>query len=152
MGSAPSAEGGSSPCAFRSRASRPRRRRAPRSSSGDCWASARKTGRGNERRRAGVLSGMTRLLSLISLIAVAGALAAAPAPAAGGAKIDLAKVGKLGKVLVNGKGRTLYLFEKDKNGKSSCNGTCAKVWSPVTTHGKPKAGSGLKASLLGTTK
>ena len=59
---------------------------------------------------------------------------------------------KLGPVLVNSKGHTLYLFKKDKNGKSSCSGTCATFWPPLLTHGKPTAGSGVKAALLGTTR
>ena len=59
---------------------------------------------------------------------------------------------KLGKILVDGRARTLYLFEKDKNGKSACSGQCAKFWPPLLTKGKPKAGTGAKASLLGTTK
>jgi predicted lipoprotein with Yx(FWY)xxD motif len=59
---------------------------------------------------------------------------------------------KLGKILVDGRARTLYLFEKDKHGKSACSGACATNWPPLLTKGKPKAGSGAKASLLGTTK
>ena len=58
----------------------------------------------------------------------------------------------LGKIVVNGKSQTLYLFEKDKNGKSACSGQCAKFWPPLLTKGKPKASAGVKASLLGTTK
>ena len=58
---------------------------------------------------------------------------------------------KLGAVLVNAKGRTLYLFTKDKGAKSSCSGTCVKYWPPAITRAKPTAGSGLKAALLGTT-
>jgi predicted lipoprotein with Yx(FWY)xxD motif len=59
---------------------------------------------------------------------------------------------KLGKILVDGRSRTLYLFEKDKKGKSACSGACAQNWPPLLTKGKPKAASGVKSSLLGTTK
>ncbi|MER5624751.1 hypothetical protein ABT061_27330 [Streptosporangium sp. NPDC002544] len=59
---------------------------------------------------------------------------------------------KIGKVLVGEGGRTLYLFEKDKGGKSSCSGPCAQAWPPYLTNGKPKAGKGVKEQLLGTTK
>jgi predicted lipoprotein with Yx(FWY)xxD motif len=59
---------------------------------------------------------------------------------------------KLGKIIVDGRSRTLYLFEKDKKGKSACSGTCAQNWPPLLTKGKPKAGNGVKASRLGTTK
>ena len=58
---------------------------------------------------------------------------------------------KLGQVLVNASGHTLYLFAKDANGKSACSGSCAADWPPLLSHGKPSAGSGVKASLLGTT-
>ena len=58
----------------------------------------------------------------------------------------------LGKILVDAKGRTLYLFEKDRRNKSECPAACAKVWSPLLVGGKPTAGPGVKASLLGTAR
>jgi predicted lipoprotein with Yx(FWY)xxD motif len=59
---------------------------------------------------------------------------------------------KLGRIVVDGKGRTLYLFEKDKNRRSACYGQCATYWPPLLTHGKPVARAGAKQSLLGTTR
>jgi len=59
---------------------------------------------------------------------------------------------KLGKVLATRAGMTLYLFKVDKNGKSACYGKCATYWPPLMKTGKLTAGTGLKASLLGTTK
>jgi len=59
---------------------------------------------------------------------------------------------KLGKVLVDGNGRTLYLFEADKGTMSNCDGACASAWPPLTTSGKPTAGAGVAASKLGTAK
>jgi predicted lipoprotein with Yx(FWY)xxD motif len=59
---------------------------------------------------------------------------------------------KLGKVLATKSGRTLYLFMKDKNGRSSCYGQCAGYWPPLMQKGKLSAGAGVKAGLLGTTK
>ena len=47
--------------------------------------------------------------------------------------------GKLGTFLVDGKGRTLYLFQKDKTAKSQCAGDCAVEWPPLLTTGKPTA-------------
>jgi predicted lipoprotein with Yx(FWY)xxD motif len=58
----------------------------------------------------------------------------------------------LGTMLTDSSGRTLYLFEKDKGTSSTCNGSCASAWPPLTTTGAPKAGAGVKASDLGTTK
>ena len=68
------------------------------------------------------------------------------------ATVKTRTAGDLGKIIVDGKSRTLYLFEKDKNGKSKCSGTCATNWPPLLTKGKPKAGGSAKASKLGTTK
>jgi predicted lipoprotein with Yx(FWY)xxD motif len=59
---------------------------------------------------------------------------------------------RLGRIIVDGKGRTLYLFEKDKRGRSACYGQCATYWPPLITHGKPVARPGVKRSLLGTTR
>jgi predicted lipoprotein with Yx(FWY)xxD motif len=59
---------------------------------------------------------------------------------------------KLGKILVDGKGRTLYLFDADKGTSSMCDGACASAWPPLTTSGKPTAGAGVSAAKLGTTK
>jgi len=82
-------------------------------------------------------------------------VAANPATAsAAGTTISLGSAAGVGKVLVNSKGFTLYLFQKDRkgSGKSTCGGACAKAWPPVTTKGKPQAGSGVKSALLGTIK
>ena len=79
------------------------------------------------------------------------AKASAPMTVAGVAKIGVAS-SPLGRIVVDGKGRTLYLFEKDKNGHSACSGECATFWPPLITHGKPVARPGAKRSLLGTTR
>ena len=76
--------------------------------------------------------------------------ASSSATATGGATVTV-KSSKLGSILVDGKGRTLYLFEKDKGTTSSCYGACAGGWPPYTTNGAPRAGAGASASLLGTT-
>jgi predicted lipoprotein with Yx(FWY)xxD motif len=75
----------------------------------------------------------------------------ASAAKAKGVSVSLRKV-KIGTVLTGPNGHTVYLFEKDKGKKSACYGKCAKVWSPLTSSGKPRAGMGLKASLLSTSK
>ena len=67
------------------------------------------------------------------------------------ATVSLRKT-KLGLILVNSRGHTLYMFSRDRNGKSACSGSCAKFWPPSIRGGKPAAGSGVKASLLGAAK
>ncbi|HJU01899.1 MAG TPA: hypothetical protein VJ966_11925 [Actinomycetes bacterium] len=57
---------------------------------------------------------------------------------------------RLGQLLVDGQGRTLYLFEADKTGMSSCNGACASAWPPYLSGATPRAGAGVTGSLLGT--
>lgn len=37
---------------------------------------------------------------------------------------------KLGKILTDSKGMTLYVFTADKDGKSTCYDQCAKAWPP----------------------
>ncbi len=71
--------------------------------------------------------------------------------ASGGVKVAVANTA-LGRVLVDGRGRTLYLFGKDKHGRSACSAKCAGFWPPLIASGKPLATAGAKASLLGTTK
>jgi predicted lipoprotein with Yx(FWY)xxD motif len=93
---------------------------------------------------------------LIAGIAALAAVALIAAGLAGASKSGSATVGaqrsKFGRILVDARGRSLYLFEKDKHGMSSCNGACASLWPPLIASGKPRAGSGVKASLLGRTK
>jgi predicted lipoprotein with Yx(FWY)xxD motif len=71
---------------------------------------------------------------------------------AGGGTVAVANNSQLGRILVDSQGRTLYMFAKDMNGTSSCSGQCATFWPPVVAKGKPTAGGGVTASMLGTTK
>jgi predicted lipoprotein with Yx(FWY)xxD motif len=78
---------------------------------------------------------------------------AAPQQKSGGSSSTLRLAGlKPGKALVDGQGRTLYLFEADKGDASTCSGACASIWPPVTTTAKAIAGAGVTAVKLGTTK
>ncbi len=91
--------------------------------------------------------GLAALLIAAALIQVGFA-----GPAKGSAATVRVSKSKLGRILVNGRGRSLYLFEKDTRGKSTCYGACATYWPPLIVSGKPRAGTGAKASLLGRTK
>jgi predicted lipoprotein with Yx(FWY)xxD motif len=109
----------------------------------------------DKRPRLSLVTPRWALLALLAAVGAVGFLLGAGSIALSstrtGATVDLRKT-KLGPILVNSKGHTLYLFKKDKNGKSSCSGRCAMFWPPLLKHGKPTAGSGVKASLLGTTR
>jgi predicted lipoprotein with Yx(FWY)xxD motif len=74
-----------------------------------------------------------------------------PPPAATGTTINIGST-KLGQVLVDSNGLTVYLFLADKGTASSCNSpSCMQYWPPVLTTGAPQAGSGVTSSLLSTT-
>jgi predicted lipoprotein with Yx(FWY)xxD motif len=57
----------------------------------------------------------------------------------------------LGKILVDSRAHTLYLFKKDSGTTSSCFGACAANWPPLRARGAPTVGSGAKESLVATT-
>ncbi|MFI6566144.1 hypothetical protein [Streptomyces sp. NPDC050534] len=66
--------------------------------------------------------------------------------------VKTASAGNLGTILVDGKGRTLYLFEADKSTTSTCNGSCAAAWPPLLTSGTPSTGGSAQSKLVGTSK
>jgi len=55
-----------------------------------------------------------------------------------------------GRMLFNSNRQAIYIFQRDRRNKSNCNGECARAWPPVFTKGRPRAGRGVKTSLLGT--
>ena len=55
---------------------------------------------------------------------------------------------KLGRIVVDAAGRSLYLFLADTKGKSTCYGGCARVWPAALVDGEPKAGPGIDARKL----
>ena len=91
------------------------------------------------------------IVALVVGLAVFGTVAVTSGSAASGRATVSVRKTKLGRVLVDAQGRTLYLFMKDKSDKSTCAGACAKGWPPLLTNGKPKAGKGAESKLLGTT-
>jgi predicted lipoprotein with Yx(FWY)xxD motif len=100
------------------------------------------------------ISRLVGVLVLTVALAVIGFLAAGSVARSAGqanARVSLRETG-LGMILVNPRGHTLYLFAKDRSGRSSCSGSCAKFWPPLLSSGAPTAGTGVKRSLLGTTR
>jgi predicted lipoprotein with Yx(FWY)xxD motif len=57
----------------------------------------------------------------------------------------------LGQIVVDGEGRTLYVFLADEGSESTCYDDCEANWPPLTVEGEP-AGDGIDAALLGTTE
>jgi predicted lipoprotein with Yx(FWY)xxD motif len=90
----------------------------------------------------------TVALSAVAALLLALCLAAAgPASTGTSASRALLKLGKVSgmSVLTNARGYTLYLFVPDPSDKSTCYGTCAAYWPPVT--GTPTAGTGVTGKL-----
>ena len=80
----------------------------------------------------------------------AASAATTPASAATGSAVTIqTTTGALGTFLTDGTGRTLYMWVADSPNTSTCSGQCATYWPPVTTTGKPVAGSGVTADKLG---
>ena len=77
--------------------------------------------------------------------------AAAKSPT-GAATVKTAGVSGLGTILVDGQGRTIYLFQGDTGPTSTCSGACLANWPAVTTHGTPKAAGGVLPGKLGVTR
>jgi predicted lipoprotein with Yx(FWY)xxD motif len=101
---------------------------------------------------------MKRWITLLAFVIAGAVLASIGAGLAfgsdaksNGAVVKVAK-SRFGLILVDSKGITLYDFVKDKGTTSVCYGACAALWPPLFTTAKPVAGSGVRASLLGTTK
>jgi len=56
----------------------------------------------------------------------------------------------LGQVLVNGAGKTAYIYDKDSVGTTKCTDACATVWPPLAVTGTATYGTGLAASMFST--
>jgi predicted lipoprotein with Yx(FWY)xxD motif len=96
-------------------------------------------------------------LSVVALASCGGGsdnkpIASAPPKTASGQPATVGvENSNLGKILDNGQGRTLYLFQADTGTTSNCSGACATEWPPLTST-KPTVGKGASASMVGTTK
>jgi predicted lipoprotein with Yx(FWY)xxD motif len=88
--------------------------------------------------------GLTLCIAL-GLVAAIAATAQARAPKSAGVTLEKTS---LGTILVDARGRTLYLFEKDRNGVSACNSACLSYWPAFTSRTVPRAGAGVHESLL----
>jgi predicted lipoprotein with Yx(FWY)xxD motif len=84
--------------------------------------------------RLGAMTHIVAVLTLTAVLGVIGFLAAgsvARSATQTNTTISLRNT-KLGPILMNSRGHTLYLFLKDRNGKSACSGSCARFWPPCS--------------------
>ena len=105
-----------------------------------------------------------RKVVLTTVLAAAATTLAVTVPFASGAAHKAGKsdpvlvktrsVPGLGTILVDSKGRTLYMFVPDKQKKVTCVGNCARIWPPLMlkSGAKAAAAGGVKQSLLGSDK
>ena len=63
-----------------------------------------------------------------------------------------AKSSSFGRILFDGRGYALYAFTRDPRGKSACLGACARAWPPYIVKSRARAGAGITARSLATTK
>ncbi len=102
------------------------------------------------------------LVALVVALATGGEETTREPAAERSAKAGAAKAGKgkkvevvgssYGRVVADGKGEALYLFDKEGGKRPKCYGACARAWPPVLTEGRPRARGGAKQRLLGTTR
>src|SRR5215211_858558 len=105
------------------------------------------------RKTLAILAAAALSLSAVAVFAGgAGASGGASASAAAGRATLTVHNTRYGRALFDGRGRVLYLFGRDRGRKSTCYGSCATAWPPFLTTGTPKAGAGVRAGLIGTTK
>ena len=76
---------------------------------------------------------------------------ASVAPAAKPVTLQIASNDKLGKILADGNGNTLYLLTKDAKGASKCYDQCAASWPAVIPQGAPTLKEGIDTNLISTT-
>jgi len=93
---------------------------------------------------------------VILLFLAAAAVAAAvsdpkPKPQPTGRTIEVVD-SDYGRVVADGKGEALYLFDAEGGSRPKCYGNCASAWPPVLTKGRRVAAAGAKQRLLGTTR
>ncbi len=81
------------------------------------------------------------------VLAACGAVNAAAPSSKGPSTVSVSNNAKIGTILVDAQGMTLYRFSKDTQGVSNCTGTCAALWPPATVSGTPSAGIGVTGTL-----
>jgi len=91
------------------------------------------------------------LTAAMTIVVVACMSSPAPEASAGPPTVALGSNDKLGTFLVDGQGKTLYMFTKDTKDVSNCYGGCATAWPPLLVTDKVVLGKGLMASLESTT-
>jgi predicted lipoprotein with Yx(FWY)xxD motif len=91
------------------------------------------------------------LAGTVSACGSSEAMPVAPDAGSSGTKVVVGK-SQFGTMLFNSKRQAIYVFSADAKRTSDCYGDCARAWPPVYTRALPRAGAGVRGSLLGTTR
>ena len=94
--------------------------------------------------------GWKQAIAAVALCAVLSVCSASTAMAAG-TRLTL-RDSEFGPMLWGPKRQAVYVFQRDGRNRPRCYGRCAAAWPPVLTRGRPVAGRGVRASLLGSTR
>ena len=94
---------------------------------------------------------VTRRLALLGVLTAVAAAAATPPAMAAGTKVTI-RSSEYGRMLWGPGRQAVYAFELDGRRRPRCHGKCAAAWPPVHTKGKPRAGRGVRKSLLGSVR
>jgi len=90
------------------------------------------------------------LFAIAAVATVLSVIGSAQGAANAGARLTVRST-QYGKALFGPSGKVLYVFGADRGLTSHCYGVCAKAWPPLLAKGRPIAGTGVRAKLLGTT-
>jgi predicted lipoprotein with Yx(FWY)xxD motif len=100
-------------------------------------------------------TGLERISNTVKVPFTITASAASTPPAAAAnananATLKMTNDPKLGSILVDATGRTVYRFEKDQGTMSACTGACATAWPALRASGTPTAGTGVDPAKVGS--
>src|SRR5215207_4495175 len=91
-----------------------------------------------------------RLLTVAVLVLTAAVLTGGASAANHKGAVVKLRPTSLGRIIVGSHDKTLYVWAHDRTRRSTCYGKCARAWPPLVTRGKPRAASGARSALLGT--
>ncbi len=78
-------------------------------------------------------------LALGIALAVAATTGGQQTTKSGGTTVGIKRVGSAGTVLVDARGKALYMSDQERRGMVLCTGACLSFWQPLTVSGTPKA-------------
>ena len=92
---------------------------------------------------------MKRILTSLAVLSIGATGSAVALGTSSNSSIGVRRT-HLGRIVVDGRGRTLYLFERDKADNSNCSNGCLTVWPALTATVRPHARAGVVGGKIGT--